>query len=487
MAKIEMIKKPITTSEEYRQSLRDMEVEIWAFGEKITNVPDHPLFIPHVNAVAVTYDETELTSATSHLSGKKISRFNHIHQGPEDLLRKVKMLRTLNQLTACCIQRCAGLDAVNATFIVTYEIDKKYGSNYHQRFLKFLEYQQEYNLVMLGGMTDVKGDRSKKPTEQRDPDLFLHVVDKNEKGIIVRGAKAHLTGVTSGHQLMIFPTENLREDAKDYAVVFTCPVNTKGITYIFGRQTNDSRKMEKGEIDKGNAQFSTVGGECLAVFDNVFIPWEDVFMCGETEFALMFVEAFATAHRQNYGACKGGICDVLQGATYGIMQVNGTTKAGHVKDKLADIINMTETLYAGSIACSCEGQKTESGAWVANTMLANITKHNTTKFIYEINRLSHDIVGGLLATMPSEADLKHPEIGPMVEKYLAGSDVMTTEDKMRLFRLVECLTGGTACVESMHGAGPPQAQKIMMLRDAKLDMKYKLAQRIAGIKKNAEE
>jgi 4-hydroxybutyryl-CoA dehydratase/vinylacetyl-CoA-Delta-isomerase len=281
---------------------------------------------------------------------------------------------------------------------------------------------------------------------------------------------------------MVFPTENMREESKDYAIVFSCPVNTPGITYIFGRQTNDTRKLEKGDIDKGNAQFACVGGECIAIFEDVFIPWEDVYMYKEYDFAGMFVELFATGHRQNYGACKGGICDVLLGATYGITKVNGLTGSSHIRDKIADRINMTETLYAGSIACSYEGHKTPSGAYIADTMLANITKHNTTKFVYEINRLSHDICGGLLATLPSEMDFRNPEIGPKLEKVLAGAPGISAEEKIRLLRLVDNIAGGTACVEAMHGAGPPQSQRIMMLRDAKLESKLKLAEKLAGIK-----
>ena len=203
-------------------------------------------------------------------------------------------------------------------------------------------------------------------------------------------------------------------------------------------------------------------------------------MYKEYDFAGMFVEAFASAHRQNYGACKGGIADVLIGAVYGIAKVNGYAKASAVKDKIADMINLSETLYAGSIACSYEGHPTESGAWRADTMLANITKHNTTKFVYEINRLAHYLCGGLLATLPGEADLRHPEIGPLVERFLAGTDAMTTEDKMRLYRLVETISGGTAAVEAMHGAGSPQSQKIMMLRDAKLEQKLQFAEKLVG-------
>jgi len=479
MATISTIKKPVLTPDEYRQSLRDMKVSIWAFGEKHENIVDNPLFAPHVDAVAKTFEYAP--SVPSHLTGQLISRFNHIHQSPEDLVEKVKMLRGLNNETACCIQRCAGLDALNATYIVTYEIDRNYGTSYHARFKKFLTYLQTYNLVTVGGMTDVKGDRSKKPTEQLDPDLFVHVVEERGDGIVVRGAKAHFTGISGAHQMLVFPTENMQEKSKEYAVVFSCPVNTENITYIFGRQTNDSRKLEEDMSDLGNFKYGCVGGECIAIFDDVFIPWDDVYMYKEYEYAGPFVAAFATSHRQNYGACKGGICDVLLGAVHGLCISNGLTKVGHIKDKIADMIHMTETLYAGSIACSYEGHATNSGAYIADTMLANITKHNTTKFVYEINRLAHDITGGILATLPSSVDFRHPEIGPLLDKYLAGAPGISTIEKMKLLRLIEAITGGTASVESMHGAGAPQAQRIMMLRDAQLDKKLLLAKKLLDI------
>jgi len=483
-----MIEKRINSSKDYRNSLKQFHLNLYAFGEKIENVVDHPLFKPHVNAVAATYDLSndpefeDLANAKSHLNGKSISRFNHIHQSREDLIKKVKMLRMLNQRTACCIQRCAGMDSANAAYSVTYEIDRKYGTKYHERFKTFQQEIQDKNLVVIGAMTDPKGDRSKAPHQQADPDLYLRVVEERKDGIVVRGAKAHLTGVTSAHYVIVFPTSNMRAEDKDYAVCFAMPVDAPGMTYIFGRQTNDLRKMEEGEIDKGNAQYAMVGGECLAIFDDVFVPWERVFMYKEYEFAGLFVERFAAAHRQNYGACKGGISDVLVGACAALAEYNGVANASHIRDKLVEMVHLTETLYSGSIACSSEGHCTPSGAWQTDILLANCTKQNTTRMVYEIGRLAHDIAGGLLATLPSEQDYRHPQLGKYIDKYLKGVSNVPTEHRIRLFRLVEAITGGTAVVESMHGAGPPQTQRVFMLRQANLGHKIKLAKKIAGIK-----
>lgn len=236
-------------------------------------------------------------------------------------------------------------------------------------------------------------------------------------------------------------------------------------------------------MDVGNSQFG--GHEALMVFDNLFIPWENVLMCGEYEFSGLLVERFAGYHRQSYGGCKVGVGDVLIGATALATEYNGAAKASHVKDKLIEMIHLNETLYSSGIACSAEGAPTESGTYLIDLMLANVCKQNVTRFPYEIARLAQDIAGGLMVTLPSEKDLRNPEIGPVVEKYFKGVADVPTEYRMRILRLIENLTLGTAAVgyltESMHGAGSPQAQRIMIARQANLERKKKLAKMIACI------
>ena len=221
------------------------------------------------------------------------------------------------------------------------------------------------------------------------------------------------------------------------------------------------------------------------VFDNLFIPWENVFMCGEVEFSGALVERFAGYHRQSYGGCKVGVGDVLIGAAALAADYNGAAKASHLKDKLIEMIHLNETLYSSGIACSAEGAPTASGTYLIDLMLANVCKQNVTRFPYEIARLAEDIAGGLMVTMPSEKDLRNPEIGPVVEKYFKGIDSVPTEYRMRILRLIENLTLGTAAVgyrtESMHGAGSPQAQRIMISRQGNLEKKKELAKAIAGI------
>ena len=471
----------------YRESLRTLKLNVYAYGQKIDNLVDNPLFTPHINAAALTYDlandptTEDLVTAISHLTGKRISRFTHIHQSTEDLVKKVKMLRMIANRTGSCFQRCVGFDALNATYTVTYEMDQELGTIYHQRLRRFLESVQNNDLMVCGAMTDPKGDRSLRPSQQKDPDMYVHIIEKNDQGIIIRGAKTHMTGVVNSHEMLIMPTTAMAEDDKAYAVSCAIPTDAPGVMHIFGRQSNDERRLE-GEIDQGNLTYGIVGGEALTILNDVFVPWERVFMCEEYQFAGLLVERFASYHRQNYGGCKGGVSDVIIGATVAMAEYNGADKASHVRDKICEMVHLTETLYSGSIACSAEGKPTPSGAYFVDPMLANVVKQNVTRFIYEICRLSHDIAGGLIATLPSEKDLRHPEIGKYVEKFFQGVAQFSTEERIRMARLIENMTGGTALVESMHGAGSPQAQRVMILRQANLQRKKALAQKLAGIK-----
>jgi 4-hydroxybutyryl-CoA dehydratase/vinylacetyl-CoA-Delta-isomerase len=425
----------------------------------------------------------DLMQTTSSLTGQTVNRFTHLHQSAADLIAKVKMQRLLGQTTGCCFQRCVGMDAFNALDSVTFEMDQALGTAYHARFRRYLQHVQERDLVVDGAMTDPKGDRRLKPSQQADPDLFVRIVERKPDGIVVRGAKLHQTGALNSHEIVVMPTGTLAEEDRDYAVAFALPADTPGIVMIYGRQPSDTRKLEGGRLDMGNREFG--GHEAVIVLDDVFVPWERVFMAGEYAFSGLLVERFAGYHRQSYGGCKSGVGDVLIGAAQALAQCQGTDKASHVRDKIVEMVHLNETLYACGIACSAEGKATASGTYLIDLLLANVCKLNVTRFPYEIARLAQDIAGGLLVTLPSEWDLAHPEVGLYLEKYLRSVERYTTEERCRMLRLVENLTLGPGAAayltESLHGAGSPQAQRIMLARLADLEEKVRLAHRLAGI------
>jgi 4-hydroxybutyryl-CoA dehydratase/vinylacetyl-CoA-Delta-isomerase len=479
----------LKTPEEFVRSLADLRLQIYLFGEKVDDYVNHPIIRPSIGCMAMTYhlarqpEYESLMLATSHRSGERVNRFTHIHQSTDDLAKKVKMQRLLGQKTGSCFQRCVGMDAINALYSVTYETDQASGTGYHERFRRYVRYLQENDLVADGAMTDPKGDRSLPPHRQPDPDVYVHVVERRADGIVVRGAKAHQTGACNSHEIIVMPTVAMREGDEDFAVSFSCPANAEGVTYIYGRQSCDTRKLEANDLDVGNPRFG--GQEALIIFDDVFVPWERVYLCGEIELSGALVERFAGFHRQSYGGCKVGVGDVLIGAAAVAAEMNGVQKASHIKDKLIEMTHLNETLFSCGLACSHEGVRMPAGNYQIDMLLANVCKQNVTRFPYEIARLAEDIAGGLMVTMPSAQDLADETIGPLVEKFLAGQCDTPTIDRLRILRLVENLTLGAAAVgyrtESMHGAGSPQAQRIMIARQSNIDHKKELAKALAGV------
>jgi len=481
----------LMNAQQYRDSLtRRKPLKVYLGGELLAHPMEHPNVKASVNSVALTYElahdpeQKHLLTVKSALTGETINRFCHLHQSTEDLMDKVRMQRLLGQRCGTCFQRCVGMDALNATWSVTFDMDKKLGTKYHERFKKFALAMEKNDWVVDGAMTDPKGDRGKRPAEQPDKDLYLRVVEQRPDGIVVCGAKAHQTGAINSHQILVMPTVALKADEKEFAVAFSVPVDAEGIVYIYGRQSCDERKLGDdlaSHIDSG----SCYGGqEALMIFDHVFVPNENVYMNGEAEFAGLLVDRFASYHRQSYGGCKVGNGDVAIGAAASIAELNGVTKASHVKDKIVEMNHLNETLFACGIACSANGKKMAAGNFFVDSLLANVCKQNVTRMPYEIARLLQDIAGGVMVTLPSAKDYLNPATHDMLKKYLVGGQGMDVMERMRMLRLIENLTMGRGAVayltESMHGAGSPQAQRILITRLANVEEKKVYAKAIAN-------
>ena len=477
--------QPISSGAEYIESLRGRHLAVYLFGERVAEPVDHPVIRPSVNAMAATYDagaeDVDLATAESALTGSRVNRFLHVAGSAADLVAQGKMQRRLGQVTGTCFQRCVGMDAINSLFSITFDVDAAHGTGYHPRFLTWVAEMQHLNLVIGGAMTDVKGDRSKGPAGQADPDLFVHVVRRGEGGLYISGAKAHQTGAVNSHWLLVMPGQRLAEAERDYAIACGVPVTAPGLTFVYGRQSCDSRSLE-GDLDVGNAGFA--GQEALVIFDEVFVPDEHVFLDGQFEFAGDLVERFTAYHRRSY-VCKAGVGDVLIGAAALVAEHNGVANASHIRDKLVEMTHLNETIYGTGIAASYQSTPMKSGVYLSDDMLSNVCKHHVTKLPYEIGRLAQDLAGGLMVTMPSEQEFNSPEVGELIRKYLKGRAEIPVEDRMRILRLIENMTMGRNAVgyltESMHGAGSPQAQRIQISRAMQVEFKKSLAKNLAGI------
>ena len=477
----------LKTAEQYYESLKELHPTAYILGEKAENVHQHPLIKHMTAAVARTYELENDPEGKKHLVTKSeltsddVSRFISFYKSQDDLLAKVRMLKFLAQRIGGCFMRCTGMDAINSVGIEAYNCDQKYGTNYWDRLLNFVKQMQQDDLVVFSGVTDVKGDRALRPSEQPDPDMYLRVVDKNKDGIVVRGAKIHQTGSLCSHWGLIVPTREMREADKDYAVCFALPTDAEGLIHVYGRGTLEARALQ--DCDLGNIEFSKF---CpMIIFQDVFVPWERVFLCGEYEFAGNMVRNFGNYHRHSHGGCKCGVGDVLIGAAAAAADYNGLPKVSHINNKLAEMLKVTEAIYGCSIAASVESEETPSGIYAVDPVLSNTSKLYEGKELHEVIRMMIEIAGGMVADIPSAQDFENPEIGPLLDKYLKGAEGVSTEDRVRLFRLIEKLAFESRdIVSNIHGAGSPETHRMTILRNADIESKKKLAKNLAGIKED---
>ncbi len=485
---------PLKTAQQYLDEMRNRRINLYVLGEKVEKAVDHPLIKASANAMALTYGMAQLPEyadimlAKSTLTGNTINRFTSLYETKDDLANKIKMQRVLGQKTGTCFQRCGGTDCLNTLYTITHDIDKKYGTPYHERLRKYLIYVQENDLALNAAMTDPRGDRSKGTTEQADPDLYMKIVERRSDGVIVRGCKPHLAGALNCHELIVLPNNVLKPGEEDYAIVFAIPLDTPGLTFVYGRKPSDTRAMEEGGLDCGNMYYS--GIEALAIFDNVFVPWDRIFMNGEVEFNLAIITQFSAYHRHAYSGCKTGVGDCLIGAAKAMAEYNGTDKVSHIKEKITEMCFLNETIFSCGLGCAAEAKPTSAGNYASDPLIANICKQYVTKYPYELARLAQDIAGGLIATLPSAQDFSNPEIGPLLQRYTVGRADVPGEHRRRMARLIENLTAGTGAgaylTESMHGAGSPQSQRIMISRLVDLKFRKELAETLCGIKENAD-
>lgn len=460
----------LKSKQDYIESIRGLNTELYAFGKRVPDLWEHPCIRPSMEAIGLIYDLSEesehegfFTAYSPFIDGK-VNRYVHIHKSQEDLRNRFRLARfTVRKHGACVGARCVSTGALNSLYAATYDIDRKLDTNYHNRLLDFLRYVQENDLAVSGAMMDVKGDRSLPPHQQADPDLYLRIVEKRRDGIVVRGAKASISGAAIANEIVVIPCTALREEDAGYAVSFAVPSDAPGLIHVAEAPAPNLRRLVGHEMDYGNAKYG-VHGSTHVIFDDVFVPWERVFLCGEYQFAGEIVNNFANLQRLNTTGCKTGHRDLLLGAAAVIAEYNGVGNARHIREKLTDLYFDSEKSFGCGLASIYMGEQTPSGVFMPNPHYINIAKLQGVNAIWHCNYVVSDIAGGLVCTPPTAEDFQHEKIGTLLDKYLRGKADTPTENRVRMMRLIEYLTGQGSVVpiESTHGAGSPQAQKIVI-------------------------
>jgi 4-hydroxybutyryl-CoA dehydratase/vinylacetyl-CoA-Delta-isomerase len=485
------------TPGEYIEGLKKMKKKIYVFGTKVENYVDHPLIRPVVNSIALTFSTAlskelqPIMCTTSHLTGKLCNRFLQVHLTVDDYLKRLEQNYVLMMMHGSCVGgRCVGNDAINATYSITYEMDKKLGTDYHRRFCEWLKMVQEKDLVVSGAITDVKGDRSKGPSEQADA-MYLRVVEKREGGIVIRGAKAHQSGAVAADWHLLGPTVSMSEKDKDFALICAVPGDAEGLIHVYECPAGNVRRLfEDLDIDLGNPTFG-VHGSSLMIFDDVFVPWEHVFMCGEWQFTWDFVRRFANYHRCVFSMCHAAIAELLAGAAAAIAEFNGLNwrKVSHIRDKITNMVQEAALAKAAAIGSVVKAWKTESGVLVPDDVMINSAKLQAVKATLDNAISAVDIAGGIVGTIPSERDLKNPEIEKYLRVYLKGNPKVPVEDRMRMIRLIEYLVGQSSLMipVTLHAGGSPETQKVFIRMFAEIEKFKEAAMRIAKVRSASEQ
>ncbi len=476
----------LLTADQYLDSIRTRGIRVFFRGEELPNPVDHPVAFPAANAMAETYRlaQDPESSATftrpSPFDGAPVNVSNVVWRQRGDLLDRIEWERLVGRLTGRGALRSPGLDALNALTIVTRRVDRERGTEYGARLEAFLRQVHANDWALSGAMTDPRGDRTLRPSQQADPDLYLRVVERRSDGVVLRGAKAHQTSACHSHWHLVLPMGCGTGDG-DWAIAAAVPSNAAGLYHLHSRQPGDDRRLDEDGIDVGVAAFG--GCESLMVFDDVFVPQTHVFLDGETDATRDLVTYFGSFHRHCYGGCKVGIADVVIGAAAALAEMNGVRDKPMVRDKIAEMVHLNETMYACAVAAAARSGNVE-GVEIPNLLLANVTKLNVTRFPFEIARLAADLAGGVMTTLPSGRDLRSERLGPVVRKYMATRPGVDPEERMRLLRLLEFFTHGMGSTyflhESLHGAGAPEAMKILIRREVDLQGLVGAARALAG-------
>ncbi len=472
----------LTSGEHYKETLRALKPRVFVNGEAIESVADEPLLAPGVNGIAKTYDMAQedryahLLQACEGATGNTVNRMLHMDRSHQDMIEKAEAVRLLCREVGCA-QRYLSADGLAATHQATYAMDADNGTEYHQRLLAYLHKSQDEDLTHGICMTDGKGDRTLRPHQQANADSYVHIKERRADGIVIRGAKAIVTSAPYMHDLIVMPCRNMTEADKDFAVCCAVPVDADGVTIV---------SRPAGRPGENAAKFSAKYGQSTAVciFDDVFVPWETVFMAGEWQYSQFLTSTYATHHRRTCVAARAGFGDLLIGAGILMIEANGldANDAPHLRNDLVELIKIVEGFYACGVAASVYGFKDPSGIYQPDGVFANIGKLLMATQIYDMHRLAHDVSGGLVVALPGPDEDHNPETrGDMMAMLQTRPDI-THDHRAEVSRLMHDLTAsdtaGWYSMITLHGGGSPEAMRREIYRYYPLEERRQLVERL---------
>ena len=473
----------LMSSVDYRESLRSYTPRVFVDGDAVRSVADEPRLRPGINAIGVTYDYAldptyaALALAPHTSRNGQINRFLALNRDSNDLLAKLEYTRLTCQETGCAM-RYLTMDGLNAAWQLTHRLDTATnGGEYHDRLRAYIERVQDLDLTVGIAMTDAKGDRSLRPHQQENPNAYVHVVGRQAGGVLISGTKAIVTSAPYVHELLVLPGRAMTAEDRDFAIACAVPIDAKGLTII---------ARPAGRPGSEKAIFSNKYGQTTAVcvFDQVFVPWERVFLCGEVEHSEFLTKSYATHHRHTCIAARAGFGDLLIGAGALMVEANGLDllRNSHLRDTMVELIKTVEGFYACGVAASVYPTSDPSGVVEPEAVFANIGKLLLATQIYDMHRLAHEVSGGLIVALPGPEEDHNPETRAVLADVLRGRADIPYDKRAQVARFVEDLTASDAAgwmsLISLHGGGSPAAMKAEIFRRYPIDDRKKLVGRL---------
>jgi len=481
----------LMTPEHFEESLKDFKPRVFMNGKEVDNVLENRNTRTVVEANKASYawaldpDYKDIMSCYSPLVDDVVNRYTHVSASTDDLVKKAEAGTFTAEMLGTCIYRCVGYDSFHALASTTWEMDRELGTEYHPKFMEYLKMVQRKDLSVAGALTEPRGRRNQKTLDWPDPYLSLKLVDKNKDGIFVRGAKINISGAYASHELVVLPQAAHFKGEEDYAIAFAIPADTEGLTYVCQYSPYSAERDQADDIEElGNPVFGQ-RETAMIIFDNVFVPWDRVFHCGEYPYSLKMVGRYAKTHRMTCGGtCKVGFMNQIIGASKLIQEYKGLEKAAHINDQLMEMVVLRETGRACGMAAAQKGieEPEGSGVFLPDEVMGNVSKLNICNAFWRVMALAGDIGGGLLVTCPSLKELKNPEVKDYVEEFFSFGSDEPTENIMKVHKLLQNWTAGQHGVGTWHGAGPVMAQKIMLQRVIDYEHEKNLVKKTLNLK-----
>ena len=453
----------LMTPAQYVESLRDGRVTFWD-GERIDDITTHPRFQLPIKIVAedYVYDESEYGKLRRYEAedGQQAHRIYQIPRSEEDLAVRVELMQHTSIGTL--------VTGVYMALMSVKDDVAKANPQYAANIERMYNYCRDNDLRAAEVITDPKGDRKRRAHEQDDPDLYLRIVERRNDGIVVRGAKLHITAASLVHELVVMPTKGMIAEEADYAVSFSIPVNTPGVKII-------NRSVAAAELNPFDFPASSHHSmpEGFVIFDDVFVPWDRVFLAGETQLASRLAQSLGLWERTGGMVEAVRISELFVGLAQLVNEMQGKDQDPIAQNSVAELIAYAEMLRM-SLDYSCRHyESTASGMVYPNTLGINTAKYYYAVNYHQTVRYLHDLAGGLVLTLPLESDLRNEDSGKYIRKYLYTKPGVNVETRMRVYNMIRDLTadayGGWQFVVALQAGGGLPAQRLMMRRSYNMD------------------